>query len=155
MFVNGISRFVLFVGAFAFLVIATIIDMILNIIQLHLEQKTPYHILVLGHDDTLGKRVAAILGAYRIYQVDLLTDQYIEPSYDMVVVAGKMALPLLQDVADTARIQGQRFYHVGDELFLEDLIAHPQRLGPLMALEYTSSPLNGRRRVIKRLFDIG
>lgn len=72
-----------------------------------------------------------MLASYRIYEVTLQTNQdiqYITFDYDIVVVAGKIALPLLQDIADTARIQGQGCYHIGDELFLEDLIAQPQRL---------------------------
>lgn len=144
-------------GAILFLVIATFVDILLNLIQSYLEHRQPYHVLVLGHDDILSKNIVSLLASYRIYEVSLQTQQYVEQidaMYDIVVVAGKIALPLLQDIADTARIQGQIFYHVGDELFLEDLIAHPQRLGPLMALEYSASPLDGRWRVVKRLVDI-
>lgn len=39
-------------------------------------------------------------------------------------------------------------------MFLEDLISLPQRIGPLIALAYKSSPLEGRWRVVKRLGDI-
>lgn len=34
------------------------------------------------------------------------------------------------------------------------MISSPSRLGPVMALEYVPSPLEGRRSVVKRLFDV-
>ncbi len=69
------------------------------------------------------------------------------------MVVGQVDMLRLQQIADEARISGARCYHVSDALFLEDLISVPQRIGPLMALQYKASPLDGRWRVVKRGLD--
>ena len=60
----------------------------------------------------------------------------------------------MQTMADHARLQGKSLYHVPESYFLEDLVSTTVRLGPILALEYKSSLLEGWYSVWKRLFDI-
>ena len=156
-FVNGISRFVLMIGAVVFFVWGTIVDLVMNAFQYYLERQQPYAVLLIWWDTLLCEKVQKILAWDKIYAIDRvnsLTDSWIESMYDIVIVAGKMSLSTLQDIADAARIQWQRFYHIWNELYLEDLIATPERLWSLIALAYSSSPLQWRWRVVKRVIDI-
>ena len=50
-------------------------------------------------------------------------------------------------------MHGKSLYHVPESYFLEDLVSTSSRLGPIVALEYKPSPLDGWFRVRKRLFD--
>ncbi len=126
--------------------------------QGYLESKSPYRVLLLSSDSTVADTITHAMMQYPIYDVHrtALTDwkQNSGTGYDIVMVAGAVEKPLLQKIADSARILGQSFYHAGDTLFLEDLISKPRRLGPLMMLEYKASPLEGRWRVIKRVCDV-
>lgn len=60
----------------------------------------------------------------------------------------------LQTVADHARSHAKTFYHIPESYFLEDLIAEPERIGPFVGRAYTSSPLDGWLRVLKRICDV-
>lgn len=156
-FPNGISRFVLVFGAVLFFIWWTILDSILNFIAEQQERKHPYTVIMYGTDSLLTATIQQQLESYKKYKVDVLDiakASVIPPAYDIVVIAWKASLSILQHIADCARIQGQSIYHIGDELFLEDLITTPKRLWPCLALAYTASPLHGRWRVIKRVMDV-
>lgn len=157
-FVNGISRFVLLAGAVSALFALTIIDIILNVWNNYQERKKPYHVLLLSSDKKTAKEVEKTLSPYSVYEVERVPFSHFSKNKiqncDIVMITGTVDKKLLQQVADEANIQSKWFYHVGDTLFLEDLIAKPKRIGPLIALQYYASPLDGRRRVIKRVFDI-
>gem|GEM_PF-7051455 len=78
-------------------------------------------------------------GLYDIYQVT--DDQNPHSDADIILAVGEHSRDALQNLADTARIRGQLFYHIAEHLELEDLISSPARVGPVMALEYRPSPL--------------
>lgn len=155
-FVDGISRFVLLVWGVAVLVVLTILESLLLVYQNYLERKCPYKVLLIADKNDIAQKVKQVLWRSHIYELTLspVDTKYVTDIYDMVVVAGSIQKNILQAIGDIARIQWQIFYHVGDTLFLEDLISVPQRLWWLMVLEYKASPLTGWWRVMKRLFDI-
>ncbi len=157
-FTNWISRFILLWWWILSGVMITVIDMFYNGRQGYLESKTPYRVLLLSSDSSVADTITNAMMQYPIYEVDRISltqrDSHASEWYEIVMVAGAVDKWLLQKIADSARIMGQSFYHAGDTLFLEDLISKPRRLGPLMMLEYKSSPLEGRWRVVKRLCDI-
>ena len=158
LFVNGISRFVLLAWVLSTGIILTLIDLFLNIWNSAQEKKYPYHILLLSSDSNTSEKIENTLRLYPMYTIARIplsrfSRQKIQ-EHDIVMIAGTIEKKLLQEIADEANIHNKLFYHVGDTLFLEDLIARPQRIWPLVALQYKSSPLDGRRKVIKRIFDI-
>ena len=57
-------------------------------------------------------------------------------------------------IADHITISGKQFLHLSDSMLLDDLIFRPQRIGSILALEYQSSTIDERSKVIKRLIDI-
>lgn len=158
LFHNGISRFVLLTGVLSTGIVLTLIDLILNIWNGTQEKKHPYQVLLLSSDKKTSKKIKNTLHLYPMYMIEHLplsrfSKQKIQ-EHDIVMIAGTVDKKILQKIADKANIHNKLFYHVGDTLFLEDLIAQPQRIGPLVALQYKSSPLDGWRQVIKRIFDI-
>lgn len=114
------------------------------------ETNNPYTISLLWDASTLKNHVEESLKLYDIYRIQ----QDPQNTADIVLAVWSYTKKELQSFADAARIAGQRFYHISEHLELEDLISTPSRLGPVMALEYTPSPLEGRRSVIKRIFDL-
>lgn len=158
LFSSGISRFVLLWGSLLAGIVLTIVDTFLNQANAALEHTQPYRILLIKDDSAISSRVERVLSLYSIYEVTEVGFGAVDPSEfgpcEIVMIVGSVPQRELQYLADQARIQGKLFYHVSDTFFLEDLIAVPQRIGPMMALEYVPSPLDGRWRVVKRFFDI-
>lgn len=148
------------------LVVMTLRDWRRNSVNSRLERRTPYSILLIAKDEESEHYVKSALDSYAIYHVEYLQSawelteedmritQLKMREHDIVIVAGGFTPDLLQKYADGARLCGALFYHLSSHHLLEDLIAQPQRVGPLMVMEYMSSPLDGWRRVIKRLFDV-
>lgn len=156
-FVSGISRFVMLWGAISAGLLMTIVDTWLNRRNTRIERKSPYQVLIVSGGSTeVEQQAVDALGVSTIYAVTIRqvdTIKRVHHSYDIVMALGAISKRELQRLADQARLSGQQFYHIGDTLFLEDLISLPQRIGPLMALEYKPSPLDGRWRVVKRATD--
>lgn len=158
LFASWISRFVLVRGALLALLVLTLLDTLINQRNASLEYAHPYTILLLGDPSAVTQRVYQVLSLYRIYQVTLIPQEHVTAhdlwQYEIVMVAWNFEPERLQELADGARVAWKQFYHVSDTFFLEDLIALPQRIWPMMALEYVPSPLDGWWRVSKRLFDL-
>lgn len=53
-------------------------------------------------------------------------------SIDLVMAVGSYDTNTLQIIADHARNHGKTFYHIPESYFLEDLIAQPERIGPVL-----------------------
>ena len=157
-FEGWISRFVFLVGSVAVFIVLTVVDTLYNAFNSAIERKDPYRVLIASTDDALLNDVIDALQYYRMYSltiVDTIDELYSEASwYDSIIIVGPLDQPSLQSFADSARVQWVQFYHMSDSFLLEDLIARPTRIGPLVTMEYTDSPLEWRWRVIKRAIDI-
>ncbi len=148
-FVSGISRFVLVRSWLWFLLIWTLFDRIRNSINARNEKKSPYSLALVWQEWALMSQVRENFELYEIYQI-----QKDHATAQIVMSVGETSKESLQDLADSARINGQLFYRIADQIQLEDLISTPSRIGPMVALEYRPSPLEWRWSVIKRLFDL-
>ena len=142
-------------------------DIIINNINSKLEKLNPYKILLIYKSISEAEKIEKILSTYPIYNIAKknIKDIKIEKDdinliklpfnkYDVIITIWNIENTLLQQIADRCRIKWKSFYHIDNSIFLEDLIYEPVRLGPLLALEYKPSPLEWRKRVIKRIFDI-
>jgi len=155
---SWLSRFVIVIAAVLFLVSWTLLDWFLNRINTRLEQSRPYSITILENNAQLYTQVSSTLDIYSMYTVDkadsLWEDFFSKESGKILLLIWEFEKQSLQSYADQARIAGIQFWHISDQLLLEDLIAKPMRLWPLMALKYSDTPLTGRRQVGKRIFDV-
>ena len=134
-------------------------DIFRNNLNKYLEKRRPYKILVIY--DTLEhyEQFAEDIRGYDIYELIAVSQEAYDPSrqreqVDIVIAVGSYDTNVLQTIADHARSHGKTFYHIPESYFLEDLIAKPQRIGPLVGRAYSSSPLDGWQRVRKRFFDL-
>lgn len=158
MFAQGISRFIILFAAGAGLVVLSLFDLFWNTLNSRVEMRNPYRILALYQNHDLLDQFLDEFEDYPIYDIRAITFEEYDSTrrwdgLDIVVVLGTQDQNLLQTIADHARIHGKSLYHVPESYFLEDLVSTSSRLGPIVALEYKPSPLDGWFRVRKRLFD--
>ncbi|UFX82524.1 sugar transferase [Candidatus Absconditicoccus praedator] len=159
-FPNGISRFILILGGFFFLVMSSLFDIFLNLINSRYEQKKPYNMLLVYSNINFFKKVSKRFRGYNIYTIHgtkidyALEGKETIGDYDIVVMLGNFDKNVLQQVVDYTRLYNKDFYHISESFFLEDLIYVPSRIGPVLAFEYKPSPLDGWYKVIKRISDI-
>lgn len=158
LFGQWISRFIILFSAGMWLLVLSIFDQIWNHINSRVEMRNPYRILALYDTSDLLDQFLDEFEDYPIYDIRAITFEEYDSSrrwdsIDIVVVLGTQDQNLLQTIADHARIQGKLLYHVPESYFLEDLVSTSSRLGPIVALEYKPSPLDGWFRVRKRMFD--
>jgi hypothetical protein len=144
-----------------------LIDIFINYINSLLEKRHPYKILIIYNNKSQLDKFLKIFKDYPIYHIDTIEQEKVQikeneikliklpfDKYDIIISLGQFDKDFLQKIADRCRINGKLFYHIDNSFFLEDLIYQPSRLGPILAFEYKPSPLDGRKRVIKRIFDI-
>ncbi len=158
LFSDGISRFLIVWSALCGLAVLSIFDIFWNNINSYLEKQHPYRILVIYKTEEEYAKFIEDIAGYKIY--DLAPIHYADydasrrlTHVDIVIALGGYDLNTLQDIADQARVYGKTFYHIPESYFLEDLIAKPERIGPVVGWAYLGSPLDGWLRVFKRICD--
>ncbi len=75
-------------------------------------------------------------------------------NYVVAVVVGNVKQEVLQKIFEKVRFYDTSFFHVSEWFFLEDVVYKPQKLWSIIAMEYTSSQLDWRSLIRKRIFDI-
>lgn len=161
LFHNWISRFVLFVWSLFSFVFITVFDVFYNIINSKFEAQVPYKILFLYNNKKSFEKIEKNFAFYKIYKIcgkdlsELGEKIWLSlKDYDIIITIWTVERQLLQKIADYTRIAEKSFYHISESYFLEDIIYSPERVWPILALEYKASPLDGWFRVLKRIFDI-
>jgi hypothetical protein len=144
--------------ACAGLLILSLFDQFWNHLNSRVEVRNPYRILALYETSELLDQFLDEFEDYVIYDIRAIPFEEYDSTrswdtIDIVVALGAQDQNVLQTIADHARIHGKSLYHVPESYFLEDLVSTSSRLGPIVALEYKPSPLDGWFRVRKRLFD--
>jgi lipopolysaccharide/colanic/teichoic acid biosynthesis glycosyltransferase len=159
LFIWWISRFVIVWWSWVVLLMITLWDMRWNALNTYLETKAPYRIALLYTNQNLSNAIKKVLWTYAIYQttstdVNEIKDLAHLDCYDGIIIAWTVSNEILQSHADHAKMRGQLFYFVNETHVIDDIIPIPTRMWPLLVLEFIASPLEGRWRVIKRLFDV-
>lgn len=160
-FVNWISRFILFWWVIFSLLIITVFDIFYNIINSYLEKLSPYKLLFVYSNKELFDNIKDNFANYDIYSISWIDLSEVKnhlldssDNYDIVVSLGNVNKDILQEMVDIIRIKWKWFYNISESYFLEDLIYVPERLWPILAFEYKPSPLDGWNKVWKRFFDL-
>ncbi len=158
LFKNWISRLVILWGSILSLVMVLIFDVFWNNLNFRLERKSPYKVLAIYKNKDLYYKFLENFKDYDIYQIDGLSienfDSNLINNYDIVFTIGEFDQDFLQMLSDKARLADKKIYYLHNSFFVEDLVYKPNRIGPILAFEYYHSPLDGRWRVVKRIFDI-
>jgi len=152
----GVSRFVIIVTVVVAWFVISIVDGIFDTILYRLGRR--YQLAVVSTDPWQAQEAATLLTTTTRAQVSIMDyqqrDQKILDSYDTIVLVWWLAKQQLQQLADAVTIAGLEFFHIQDESVLQDLIFTPQKLGPLVWLEYKASVIDEWSLVIKRMVDI-
>lgn len=157
-FTDGISRFLILWSALCGFIALSVFDIFWNNRNSYLEKNHPYKIVVIYKTEAQYAQFAEDISGYKIYElIPVQEKEYDETRrwgiVDIVIAVGAYSTNTLQTIADHARNHGKTFYHIPESYFLEDLIAEPQRIGPVVGRAYSSSPLDGWLRVLKRFCD--
>ncbi|MEF2174860.1 MAG: sugar transferase, partial [Candidatus Absconditabacteria bacterium] len=160
-FKYGISRFVLIFGLILSLILITLIDLIINSINSYFERKNPYRLLFIYSNESFYSKIYSNFKFYKIYNISSIKLEEVKQDLnniiennDIIVTLGNIDKIQLQEITDVTRIIGKDYYHISSSYFLDDLVYRAERLGPIMAIQFKPSPLDGWYRVFKRIFDI-
>ena len=75
-------------------------------------------------------------------------------NYSMAVVVWNVKQDTLQKIFEKIRFYDTRFFHVSEWFFLEDVVYKPEKIGSIVAMEYTHSQLDWWSLIWKRIFDV-
>ena len=78
---------------------------------------------------------------YKIYQLEEFNNVDDVGKFDIIFLVGQMDPNLIEDIMDEARLKQLEVYHIPDVNFLEDILYHPERIGPIISWKYKPSPL--------------
>jgi exopolysaccharide biosynthesis polyprenyl glycosylphosphotransferase len=152
LFPGGISRFVVMIGS--------LVAMLLLLLGEHFFQRWKYHIE--------SKKTIALYGSDRVFlqhiQQNLSQDfpgtisfrelQDFWKSFPLLVIlAGTFQTQELEHITDTLRGKNTPLFHIPDNQTLEHTLSSPMRFASLLGWAMTVTPLQGRRKTIKRIFD--
>lgn len=157
-FLYGISRFIIIIGAFASFFALFFFDQIRNYMESRSHRQGHNKILIIGSDTLESyKAIEKIKQGFSFkteyVPIQELWDTRLE-TYFIVVAVGSFNKPTLQSIFEKVRFAQTRFYHISEWFFLEDVVYAPENIDNIIALEYKHSKLDGRSIVLKRLFDI-
>lgn len=137
LFGDGISRFLILWSAGCGLVVLSIFDIFWNNLNGRLERRQPYRILVIYKTQKHYTKFSEDVIGYPIYEIiPVAYEEYdstrSREGIDIAMAVGSYGTNTLQMIADHARSHGKIFYHIPESYFLEDLIAMPERVGPVV-----------------------
>ncbi len=158
LFFHGISRFIILQVALATLIAIPIIEAIWKGFFRTRIKKFSHTVLILSHDKNQSNNIVdqLILPNYYDITKKKFSWQFSwEVKQDIVILVWSYTQDELQYFIDLIRLQNKELYHIGDNHFLEDVIYTASKVGGIQALRYTSSQIEGRASVIKRICDIG
>lgn len=152
----GISRFIIVVTVISSLIGISLIDRIFDLLLYHVWRQ--YQIAMIAVDADRTQESMQLLRSTTPAQLTIIDYHQLNLSqlsqYDTIIVVGSLTIDKLQDIADYVTINGQEFFHINHELLLQDLIFTPQKLWPLVGLEYKATVIDEWSMVIKRMIDI-
>lgn len=156
LFHTGVSRFVIVATALISWIGITIMDGIVDTMLYRMGRK--YQIWLIATDEVSGDEVYTLLTRTTSARITTISYQDWQPNqasnFDTIVLVWWLPKKQLQSLADQITISGQEFFHIQDDHLLQDMIFQPQKLWPLVGLEYKASVINEWSLVFKRGMDI-
>ncbi len=152
----GISRFIIVVVALASLFVLPLLDQIWKKLYTHILKQSALSIRVLLQD--VDQRIITTqLNFPDHFSVSTSlfdTTTLHNLTEDIIVLIGSYDKDKLQELIDLMRLTNKQLYHIGSNYFLEDIIYTHTKFAWTMALRYTSSQIEGRSAIFKRIFDV-
>ncbi len=157
-FLFGISRFIIIIGAFTSFFILFFFDQIWNYMESRKHRDGQNKILIIGSDTMESYKAIEKIKNWFSFKTEYVSIQEAQDidtkKYLMVIAVGSFSKQELQNIFEKIRFSHTRFYHISEGFFLEDVVYAPENIDNIIALEYKHSKLDGRSIVLKRIFDI-
>ncbi|MCX6823305.1 MAG: exopolysaccharide biosynthesis polyprenyl glycosylphosphotransferase [candidate division SR1 bacterium] len=156
-FIFGISRFIIVVGAFVTFFIVFFFDQVWNYMESRRHRESGNKILIVGSDTLESYKAIEKIKSGFSFQTEYVSINELGDTdlnkYFIVVAVGSFPKKDLQNMFEKIRYSHTRFYHISEGFFLEDVVYAPENIDNIIALEYKHSTLDGRSIVLKRIFD--
>lgn len=156
-FVGGISRFIIVAWWIIAGVTVVLFDLLRNRVEKRSLRRSKKKILIISDNKEKAEEIVEKL-KYNDRQAQIITtkswNKINKNDYHTTLAIWSIQPRMLQNIMDSIRLSNNRFLHVAEWYFLEDIVYTTETLWPIVALEYKHSTLDGRSRIFKRLFDI-
>jgi exopolysaccharide biosynthesis polyprenyl glycosylphosphotransferase len=157
-FIAGISRIIIIISSLITLIAIALFDRLRNMLDDRFFTRTQSKILIIAHTIQEGKKALPFLHKYYTKQYDIITPDKRKANntidYHTTIAVGNFERKFLQSVFEAHRLNTSRLFHLAEGFLLQDVVYKAENIGNTVALEYTHSTLDGRSKIIKRLFDI-
>ncbi len=157
LFVWWISRFIIIIWGVVSGWVMLIFDQLRNIAESWSLARHTHKLLIISNNKKKAEEIVEKL-KYDNRQTEIITiddrDSTQHKHYHTTLAIGWVQPTRLQTIMDTIRLSNNRFFHIAEWYFLEDIIYTTQTLGPIVALEYKHSTLEWWSRIFKRIFDV-
>lgn len=151
----GVSRFVIIITLLLSWLVISIIDGVFDAMLYRMGRR--YQLAVLSNSIEKAQEIFTLLDKTTSTQVSIIDyhdrNNIVLEQYETIVLAWSLSSWELQMLADKVTIAGLEFFHIQDTI-LQDLVFSPQKLWPLIGLEYRATVIDERGLVIKRIIDI-
>lgn len=157
LFFHWISRFIILQVALGTLVALPLIETLWKWLYSSWVKQFSHSVLILSHDKVQSNNVVDQLILPKYYEITKkqFSWQFTgEIKQDIVILVWSYTQDELQYFIDLIRLQNKELYHIWDNHFLEDVIYTSSKIWGIQALRYTSSQIEWRASVIKRICDI-
>ena len=153
-----ISRYIILASAIIAYVILFLFDQIWYRLDFKLQKKKWNKVLIISDNLNSSSTLLDKLKWNFSFPTEAILSEDIDSvnfeEYSMAVVVGNLKQEILQKIFEKVRFYDTRFFHVSEWFFLEDVVYKPEKIWSVIAMEYTSSQLNWRSLIRKRIFDI-
>ena len=153
-----ISRYIILASAIIAYVILFLFDQIWYRLDFRLQKKKWNKVLIISDNLNSSSTLLDKLKWNFSFPTEAILSEDIDSvnfeDYSMAVVVGNLKQEILQKIFEKVRFYDTRFFHVSEWFFLEDVVYKPEKIWSVIAMEYTSSQLNWRSLIRKRIFDI-
>ena len=151
-FQNWISRLILVWWSIISFIFLLVSDFFINLINSKLERKKPYKIGI--YKWKFLEEIKSKFKSYNIYKINGFENKNEIWDFNIIFLVWDISSEEIEDIMDEARLKWIEVYHIPDVNFMEDILYHQERIGPMISWKYKPSPLEWWWRVFKRAFDI-
>ena len=153
-----ISRYIILISGIIAYVLLFLFDQIWYFLDFRLQKDNWQKILIIADDLDLHPELFEKIKWNFSFPTETISskkiDDYDMKDYSVAIVVGNVGKEVLQKVFEKVRFYDTRFFHISEGFFLEDVVYKPEKIGSIIAMEYTHSQLDGWALVWKRIFDV-
>ena len=153
-----ISRYIIVISAIIAYVVLFLFDQIWYRLDFKLQKKNWNKVLIISNNLNDSSALLSKLKWNFSLPTEAIVSEDVDSvdlsDYSIAVVVGNVKQEILQKIFEKIRFYDTRFFHVSEWFFLEDVVYKPEKIGSIVAMEYTHSQLDWWSLIWKRIFDV-